>query len=67
MFPTTPKDRVQILRKAFSDTVKDKDSGDAAKANLEIAPFSGEEVERNIETLFKTPPAVVAKLKEVIK
>ena len=66
--PGTPKDRVQILRKAFSDTVKDKDFlNDAGKANLEIAPFSGEEVERNIETLFKTPPAVVAKLKEVIK
>lgn len=66
--PGTPKDRVQILRKAFSDTVKDKDFlGDAAKANLEITPFSGEEVERNIETLFRTPQAVVAKLKEVIK
>ena len=66
--PGTLKDRVQILRKAFSDTVKDKDFlNDAGKANLEIAPFSGEEVERNIETLFKTPPAVVAKLKEVIK
>lgn len=59
---------MQILHKAFSDTVKDKDFlGDAVKTNLKIAPFSGEEVERNIETLFKTPPAVVAKLKEVIK
>jgi tripartite-type tricarboxylate transporter receptor subunit TctC len=66
--PGTPKERVQILRKAFSQMVKDKDFlGDAAKANLEIAPFTGEEVERNIESLFKTPPAVVAKLKEVIK
>jgi tripartite-type tricarboxylate transporter receptor subunit TctC len=66
--PGTPKDRVQILRKAFSEMVKDKDFlSDAGKANLEIAPFSGEEVEQNIETLFKTPPAVVAKLKDVIK
>jgi tripartite-type tricarboxylate transporter receptor subunit TctC len=66
--PGTPKERVQILRKAFSEMVKDKDFlGDAGKANLEIAPFTGEEVERNIETLFKTPPAVVAKLKEIIK
>jgi tripartite-type tricarboxylate transporter receptor subunit TctC len=66
--PGTPKQRLQILRKAFTEMVKDKDFlSDAAKANLEIAPFTGEEVERNIETLFKTPPAVVAKLKEVIK
>jgi tripartite-type tricarboxylate transporter receptor subunit TctC len=66
--PGTPTERVQILRKAFSETVKDKDFlGDAAKANLEIAPFTGEEVERNIEALFKTPAAVVARLKDVIK
>lgn len=66
--PGTPQDRVKILRKAFSEMVKDKDFlSDAAKANLEIAPFTGEEVERNIEALFKTPPAVVAKLKDVIK
>jgi tripartite-type tricarboxylate transporter receptor subunit TctC len=66
--PGTPRERVQILRNAFSAMVQDKDFlGDATKANLEIAPFTGEEVERNIATLFKTPPAVVAKLKEVIK
>jgi tripartite-type tricarboxylate transporter receptor subunit TctC len=66
--PETPKERVQSLRKAFSAMVQDKDFlADAAKANLEIAPFTGEEVERNIATLFKTPPAVVAKLKEIIK
>jgi tripartite-type tricarboxylate transporter receptor subunit TctC len=66
--PGTAKDRVQILRTAFSEMVKDKDFlSDAGKANLEIAPFTGAEVERNIEALFKTPPAVVAKLKDVIK
>jgi hypothetical protein len=48
--------------------VKDPDFlNDAAKANLEIAPASGEEVEQSIEGLFKTPPAVIAKLKEVLK
>ena len=66
--PGTPKERVQILRRAFIEMVKDKDFlGDAAKANLEIAPFTGEQVERNIEALFKTPPAIVARLKDVIK
>ena len=66
--PGTPKDRVQVLRAAFTNMVKDKDFlADAAKANLEIAPFTGEEVERNIAALFKTPPEVVAKLKEIIK
>ena len=68
MPPATPKDRVQILRKAFLQTTKDADFlNDAGKANLEIAPASGEEIELLIQNMFKTPPAVVAKLKEVLK
>ena len=66
--PGTPKERVQILRRAFLQAVKDQDFlTDAAKANLEIAPASGEEIETAIQSLFKTPPAVVAKLKDVLK
>ena len=66
--PGTPKDRVQLLRKAFMQAVKDADFlNDAGKANLEIAPASGEEIEQSIQNMFKTPPAVVAKLKETLK
>ncbi|HWH76486.1 MAG TPA: hypothetical protein VNT76_03905, partial [Candidatus Binatus sp.] len=66
--PNTPKERMQILRKGFLQTMKDADFlSDAGKANLEIAPASGEEIEQLIQNLFKTPPAVVAKLKEVLK
>ena len=66
--PATPKERVQILRQAFLQTVKDPDFlNDAAKANLEIAPATGEEIDKAIQNLFKTPPPVVAKLKEVLK
>ena len=66
--PGTPKERVQILRSAFLQAVKDSDFlNDAGKANLEIAPASGEEIEQSIQNLFKTPAAVVAKLREVLK
>lgn len=66
--PGTPKDRVQTLRRAFLQTVKDADFlNDANKANLEIAPTSGEDIDQLIQQMFKTPPAVVAKLKEVLK
>lgn len=66
--PGTPKDRLAVLRKAFLQAVKDEDFlNDAKKANLEIAPASGEEIEQAIQKLFKTPPSVVAKLKEVLK
>ena len=65
--PGTPKDRVQILRRALLETVKDPTLTEAGKANLEIAPASGEEIEQSIRDLFKTDPKVVAKLKEVLK
>lgn len=66
--PGTPNERVLILRKALSQTLKDQEFlSDARKANLEIAPASGEEIEQNIRELFKTDPKVVAKLKETIK
>jgi len=66
--PGTPNDRVQILRRAFSDTMKDQGFlNDATKANLEIAPATGEEIERNIQYMFKTDSSLVAKLKEILK
>ena len=66
--PGTPKDRVQALRRAFNQTVKDPDFlNDSGKANLEIAPATGEEIAHAIANMFKTPPGVVAKLKEVLK
>ena len=66
--PGMPKERVQILRRALLDTVKDPEFlTDAGKANLEIAPASGEEIEQNIRELFKADPKVVAKLKEILK
>lgn len=66
--PNTPAERVQILRKAFIQAVKDGDLlNDANKANLEIAPASGEEIAGAIDKMFQTPAAVVAKLKETLK
>ena len=40
--PGTPKDRLQMLRRAFLQTLKDQEFlADAAKANLEIVPALG--------------------------
>jgi len=59
---------VQILRRAFIQAVKDPDLlNDSNKANLEIAPATGEEIAGAIERMFQTPPAVVAKLRETLK
>jgi tripartite-type tricarboxylate transporter receptor subunit TctC len=65
--PNTPKERVQILQKAFTATMNDPGLlGDAAKANLDIGPLPGEELERTIHGLLRTPPALLAKLKQII-
>lgn len=65
--PGTPKDRVQILRKAFLDTMKDPEFlAEAAKAKLDIDPVSGEEIEKGVAGLFTLEPALVAKLKELL-
>ena len=66
--PGTPKDRVEILRKAFLETVKDPELlGEAAKANLEFNPGSGEELERNVRDLLRLDAALVARLKDILK
>jgi tripartite-type tricarboxylate transporter receptor subunit TctC len=65
--PGTPKDLVQILRKAFMDTMKDPGLlQEANKAKLNIHPLTGEEMEKTVEGLFNLNPNLVKKLKEVL-
>ncbi len=65
--PGTPKDRVQIIRKAFTATMSDPGFlADAEKANLDIAPLTGEELEKTVLGILKSPPPLLAKLKQII-
>ena len=58
--PGVPKDRVEVLRKAFMETMGDKEFlAEAGKANLEIRPVSGDEVEKLVAEIYETPTAVV--------
>ncbi len=66
--PGTPKNRVQLLRKAFSETMMDTEFlADAKKTKLDLDPVTGEELEKTIAGFFKQDPALIAKLKEVLK
>jgi len=66
--PGTPKDRVQMLRKAFRETMKDKDFlAEATKSKLDVDPVSGEEVEKIVAGLFKLDSATVTKMSEILK
>jgi tripartite-type tricarboxylate transporter receptor subunit TctC len=66
--PGTPKERVQVLRKAFSETMKDREFlAEAAKSKLEVNPVTGAEVETIVSGLFKTDAALLAKMSEILK
>jgi len=55
--PGTPKDRLQILRKAFTDTMKDPEFiAEAEKAKLETTHVSGEEVEKYVNQVLAISP-----------
>jgi tripartite-type tricarboxylate transporter receptor subunit TctC len=65
--PGTPNERVQILRKAFTATMSDAGFlADAEKSNLDISPLTGVELEKSVHGLLKTPPALLAKLKQIL-
>jgi tripartite-type tricarboxylate transporter receptor subunit TctC len=65
--PGTPKERVQILRKALQETLKDPAfMAEAEKAKLTIDPVTGEELAKMIADLFTLDPALLAKLKEIL-
>jgi tripartite-type tricarboxylate transporter receptor subunit TctC len=66
--PATPKDRVQVLRKAFADALKDPELlAEAKKANLDINPLDGAELERRVNEIFALDPALVDKLKDILR
>jgi len=66
--PNTPKDRVQILRKAFWDTINDGDFlGEARKGNLEINPVNGEELAKSVQGVLQLESGLVGRLKEILR
>lgn len=65
--PGTPKDRVQVLRKAFEDTLKDPQFlADAKKSDLTVDPVSVDHIEKDIAGLFKLDPGLTNKLKDIL-
>ena len=66
--PGTPKDRVQMLRKAFTETMKDPEFlADAKKSRLDTDPLTGEEIDKIVAQLFKMDTSLVNQLKDILK
>jgi tripartite-type tricarboxylate transporter receptor subunit TctC len=65
--PGTPKERVQIMRQAFMETLQEAAFlDDARRAKLDIEPVPGDELEQVVARLFELPPTIVARLKQVL-
>jgi tripartite-type tricarboxylate transporter receptor subunit TctC len=65
--PGTPKERIQLLRTAFQETLKDKAfQEEAEKAKLTLDPVTGEELEKLATSLMTLDSALVGKLKEIL-
>jgi tripartite-type tricarboxylate transporter receptor subunit TctC len=65
--PEVPKDRVEALRKAFLETLADPELlADAKKANLDVNPVSGPEVQALVAKVYAAPKDLIARLKNAL-
>src|SRR5438094_304207 len=65
--PATPKERVQLLRKAFQETLKDPAFlAEVEKTKLTLDPVTGDELEKLVADAFTIEPALSAKLKAIL-
>jgi tripartite-type tricarboxylate transporter receptor subunit TctC len=65
--PAMAKDRLELLQKAFVNTLRDPEFlAEATKSKLDIEVIDGPAVAKKFGALFDLQPATVAKLKEVL-
>jgi tripartite-type tricarboxylate transporter receptor subunit TctC len=66
--PGVPPERLQVLRRAFAETLRDSEFlADAKKSNLVIDPVLGSEIEKIVLDLFKLEPETINKFNEILK
>jgi len=65
--PGTPKDRVQALRKAFEQTMKDAEFlADAKRLKLDVEPLTGEALDKIVNGFFQTDAAIINRWKQIV-
>jgi tripartite-type tricarboxylate transporter receptor subunit TctC len=65
--PNVPRERADALRKAFMDTMKDKDFlADAEKAQMEITPVHGDAIDKLVKEIHAAPPEIAHKTAALI-
>ena len=65
--PGIPAERVTTLRKAFMDTLNDREfRAEAERMKLEINPVSGDAVQTIVQEVYRTPKRVAAAVADMI-
>lgn len=60
--PAVPVDRIEILRAAFDGALNDPDlRAEAKKTNLELRPLPGAQLQKIVEAMVRTDPALLIK------
>jgi tripartite-type tricarboxylate transporter receptor subunit TctC len=64
--PGVPPDRIAILRQAFADTLRDaRFLAEAQSVRIDIAPQSGEDVQRTVNELYTAPKEILVRIREI--
>jgi len=65
--PDMPPGRLEILRKAFDETMKDPQfQADAKARELDVAPMSGSAIDQLLRDTYATPPEQVAEARTAL-
>lgn len=65
--PGTPADRIEILRRAFDQSIKDPELlAETKKQRMDVDPTSGAALEKLAHQILQQPPEVLARVKKIL-
>lgn len=65
--PQTPSDRLDVLREAIRDTMKDPEFlEEANKLDIDLDPMSADQTKQLVDQQFAIPPAVIARIEAIL-
>jgi tripartite-type tricarboxylate transporter receptor subunit TctC len=66
--PNVPKERIDLLRRAFDRTMEDPAFlADAGRTGFDIAPMTGEAVQDAVTQMMSTPKDIIAETKSIME
>jgi tripartite-type tricarboxylate transporter receptor subunit TctC len=65
--PSLPAERAAALRRAFDETMKDRDFlADSKKSKLPVLPIGGEKLQQMVAELYATPHAAIERVRKIL-